>query len=125
MHWAHPLLVDDRQFDDVWSRPRDDALLFVCGSGFDPRALAAVERLRAATARRIDGWMIELPEDATDLAVRPLAQANRTRITELVDDSGGELQLQALPDYHDTRSLGRLISRQFQESGVLDRYDEV
>ncbi len=125
MHWAHPLLVDDRQFDDLWSRPRDDALLFVCSSGFDPRALAVLERLRAATGRRIDGWMIELPEDATDLAVRPLAQANRSRITELVDGSGGELQLQALPDYHDTRSLGRLISRQFQESRVLDRYDEV
>lgn len=125
MHWAHPLLLDDAEFNDMWSRPRDGALLFVCGSGFDPRALTVLERLRATTGRRIDARMIELPEDATDLAVRPLAQANRDRVAELIGDSGGDLELQALPGYNDARSLGRLISREFQASGVLNRFNEM
>jgi len=124
-HWTHPLLVDDDEFDDAWSRPREEPLLVVVGSGFDPRAAAVLERLRAATSRRIDGWMIELPEDATDLAVRPLAQENRARIAELVTSSGGELRVQTLPEYNDARSLGRLVSRHFQQSGVLDAYGEV
>jgi hypothetical protein len=125
MHWAHPLLLDDAEFDGMWSRPYGGALLFVCGSGFDPRAVTVLERLRAATGRRIDARMIELPEDATDLTVRPLAQANRDRIAQLIGDSGGALELQALPGYNDARSLGRLISREFQTSGVLDRFDQV
>lgn len=124
-HWSHPLLINDSVFDQVWSRPRQEPLLFVAGSGFDPRALAVLERLAAATTRCIDGLLLELPEDATDLAVRPLAQANRARIEEVVQASGGQLRVQALPDFHDARSLGRLISRNFQRSGMLDRYVEV
>lgn len=124
-HWDHPLLVDDGSFEEVWARPSEDPILVVCGSGFDPRADSVLGRLRATTDRQLDGWMIELPEDATDLGVRPLAQANRTRIEQLVTESGGQLRRQALPDYHDARSLGRLISRHFQDSQVLDGYREV
>jgi hypothetical protein len=78
-HWSHPLLLDDRNFDDAWGRPVESPILFVCGSGFDPRAVAVLERLRRATTRRIDGWMIELPEDATDLDVRDRAADRRRR----------------------------------------------
>lgn len=124
-YWSHPLLMNDGAFDEVWSRLREEPLLFVAGSGFDPRALAVLERLAAATARPIDGLVLELPEDATDLAVRPLAQANGARIEEVVQASGGQLRVQALPDYHDSRSLGRLISRNFQQCGILDAYAEV
>lgn len=124
-YWDHPLLIDDSNFDDVWARRSDDPILVVCGSGFDPRAVSVLKRLRAATARRVDGWMIELPEDGTDLAVRPLAQANRAEIEHLVTESGGQLRRQALPDYHDTRSLGRLISRHFQQAQVIDGYGEI
>jgi hypothetical protein len=123
-HWSHPLLIDDGSFDDVWARPRVDPVLFVCGSGFDPRAVAVLERLRAASGRHIDGWMIELPEDATDLAVRPLADANRAEIERLITDGGGQLHRQTLPEFNDARSLGRLISRHFQEAGILDAYGE-
>lgn len=124
-HWAHPLLLDDASFDEVWARPRDIPLLFVCGSGFDPRAVAALKRLRGATGRQVDGWMIQLPEDATDLDVRPLAEANRAEIEHLITGSGGQLRRQPLPEFNDSRSLGRLISRHFQEAAVLDAYDEV
>jgi len=124
-HWAHPLMINDRNFDEVWQRPSEEPVLFVCGSGFDPRAFTVLTRLRMATTRRIDGWMIKLPENATDLAVRPLAQTNRERIETLVTDSGGALAHQLLPNYNDSRSLGRLISRSFQESSVLDSYSEV
>jgi hypothetical protein len=124
-YWAHPLLIDDRSFDEVWARPREAPVLFVCGSGFDPRAVAALQRLRAATRRRIDGWMIELPEDATDLDVRPLAEANRAQIEQLITEGGGELRHQPLPEFNDARSLGRLISRHFQEAAVLDAYAEL
>lgn len=124
-HWSHPLLINDRAFDTVWSRPRKEPLLFVAGSGFDPRALAVLERLAATTNRRIDGLVLELPEDATDLAVRPLAQANHTRIEKLVEASRGQLRVQALPDYHDPRSLGLLISRNLQQSRTLNAYAEV
>lgn len=124
-HWSHPLLINDAAFEEVWSRPRDEPVLFVAGSGFDPRALVVLERLAAVTSRRIDGLVIELPEDATDLAVRPLAQANRARIEQVVKASDGQVRVQTLPEYHDARSLGRLISRNFQESGTLDGYVEV
>jgi len=123
-HWSHPLLLDDRNFDDAWGRPVESPILFVCGSGFDPRAVAVLERLRRATTRRIDGWMIELPEDATDLDVRPLAEDNRKQIERLIAEGGGELRHQPLPAFNDSRSLGRLISRHFQESEVLDAYGE-
>jgi hypothetical protein len=124
-HWSNPLLLDDESFAEAWSRPRDAPVLFVCGSGFDPRAVAVLTRLREVTDRRIEGWMIELPEQATDLGVRPLAEANRIEIERLVTDSNGELRRQNLPDFNDSRSLGRLISRHFQESAILDSYDEV
>lgn len=124
-HWSHPLLLNDDSFADAWSRPRDAPLLFVCGSGFDPRAVAVLRRLREVTDRRVDGWMIELPEQATDLDVRPLAEANRAEIERLITEPGGQFRRQQLPDFNDSRSLGRLISRHFQESTVLDSYDEV
>ncbi|MEJ7784822.1 MAG: hypothetical protein WKF96_08465 [Solirubrobacteraceae bacterium] len=124
-HWEHPLLTDDTGFTELWARPREDPLLIVVGSGFDPRAGIVLERLVAATARKVDGLIIELPEDATDLAVRPLAQANRARITASIVSSGGHLHSLELPEYNDSRSLGRLVSRHFQESGLLDAYQEL
>lgn len=124
-HWTHPLLINDSEFDEAWARPREKPVLFVVGSGFDPRAVTVLERLCAATGRRINGLMIELPEDSTDLAVRPLAEANRARVEELITGSDGELQMQQLPEYNDSRSLGRLISRHFQEAGVLNAYGDV
>lgn len=123
--WAHPLLIKDEAFDEMWSRPREEPVLFVAGSGFDPRGVAVLERLAAVTSRRVDGLLLELPEDATDLAVRPLAKKNRARIQELVEASGGQLRVQPLPDFEDSRALGRLISRHFQQSKVLDEYAEV
>jgi hypothetical protein len=69
--------------------------------------------------------MIELPEDAIDLDVRPLAEANRAEIEYLIAESGGQLRRQSLPQFNDSRSLGRLISRHFQEAAVLDAYAEV
>jgi hypothetical protein len=124
-YWSNPLLLDDESFAEAWSRPREAPVLFVCGFGFDPRAATVLNRLREVTDRRVDGWMIALPEQATDSGVRPLAEANRVEIERLVADSGGELRRQDLPDFNDSRSLGRLISRHFQESAILDAYDEV
>ena len=124
-HWSHPLLIEDGAFDDTWSGAGDEPILFVVGSGFDPRAVTVLDRLGAATSRRIDGLVLELPEDATDLAVRPLAQANRGRIETVVERSGGQLRVQGLPDYQDPGALGRLISRHFQQSAILDDYAEV
>ena len=124
-HWTHPLLLDDDSFADAWARPSDAPLLFLCGSGFDPRAAAVLQRLRQVTGRRVDGWMFELPAQATDLDVRPLAEANRLEIKRLITAGGGELRCQELPDFNDARSLGRLISRRFQESAVLDHYSDV
>lgn len=124
-YWSHPLLLDDGGFAEVWARPREAPVLFVFGSGFDPRAVAVLQRLRGVTTRRVDGCMIELPEQSTDLAVRPLAEVNRAEIERLVTETGGQLRTQQLPDFNDARSLGRLISRHFQESEILDAYDEV
>lgn len=124
-HWDHPLLIDDEAFDELWSRSRDHSILFVVGSGFDPRATVVLGRLVGASSRRIDGLMIELPDDATDLDVRPLAESNQAEIRKLIESTGGELRTLGLPDYNDPRSLGRLISRNFQGSGILDGYAEV
>lgn len=124
-YWEHPLLVSESGLADVWSRPIEDPILFVVGSGFDPRATAVLERLAATTQRRIDGLLIELPEDTTDLDVRPLAADNQARITELIAEAGGELREQPLPAFHDPGALGRLVSREFQRSGILDAYSEV
>lgn len=124
-YWESPLLAAESSFEHMWSRPGDDPILFVVGSGFDPRAAAVLERLVATTERRVDGRLVNLPEDATDLAVRPLVAENRARIGELIAQTGGELGEQPLPDFHDAGALGRLISRGFQRSGVLDAYREV
>ena len=124
-HWEHPLLLDEAGIEEVWRRPSDDPILVVCGSGFDPRATSSLQRLREVTDRRIDGWMIELPEAATDLAVRPIAEANRASIERIINESGGRLRHQSLPDFHDSRSLGRLISRHFQEARAIDDYRDV
>jgi|tagenome__1003787_1003787.scaffolds.fasta_scaffold20978501_3 hypothetical protein len=124
-HWNHPVLVGDDGFERLWSRPREDPLLFIAGSGFDPRAVTVLERLVAVTPRRVDALIIELPGDATDEAVRPLALKNGRRIETLITNTGGQLRLQALPSYEDARTLGLLISRQLLESGILDGYGEV
>ena len=124
-YWDNPLLLGEDAFDEAWSRPSEEPILLVAGSGFDPRAAVVLERLTSVSERRIDGLVIDLPEDATDLDVRPLARANQERIAELVQISGGDLRTQPLPDFHDSRSLGRLISRHFLESGILEAYAEV
>lgn len=124
-YWEHPLLISEGLFADVWSRRSHDPILFVVGSGFDPRATAVLERLTDTTQRRVDGLLIRLPEDATDLDVRPRAAANRERIAELIAQAGGELREQQLPEFHDPGALGRLVSREFQRRGVLDAYREV
>ncbi len=124
-YWGHPLLLSDPELDEAWARETDAPILVVVGSGFDPRAAVVLERLTRATARRIDGLMLELPEDATDLDVRPRAHANRDRIAELIAQTGGGLTIQGLREYNDPKSLGRLISRSFQSAGHLERYDEI
>lgn len=124
-HWADPLLVSDEAFADVWARPAEDPVLLVVGSGFDPRATVVLERLLDITGRVVDCLVVELPEDATDPAVRPLAGGNRRRITELAEQRGGRVEVQALPEFHDGRTLGRLISRHFQEAGHLERHREL
>lgn len=124
-HWDHPLLVSEEAFDEVWSRPTDTPILIVVGSGFDPRATVVLDRLANTTDRRVDGVLIDLPDDATNLDVRPLAAANRARIQELLSATGGELFEQALPDFNDPGALGRLISHGFQRSELLERYSEV
>jgi hypothetical protein len=123
--WEHPLLIDAQQFQDVWSRPADGPILFVAGAGYDPRASVVLERLRQVTQRRVDGLLIALPEESTDEAVRPLALANRARIAQLIEDGGGELHEQPLPEHQDSGALGRLISKGFQASGLLDGYKEI
>lgn len=124
-HWDDPLLLCEETFDEAWSRPSDDPVLVVVGSGFDPRGTVVLERLISAVNRRLDGLIIELPEDATDLDVRQLALRNQARIEELIKSTGGQLTIQELPDFHDSRSLGRLISRHFLESDILNAYSEV
>lgn len=87
-YWEYPLLISSDSFTETWSRPCQQPVLFVAGSGFDPRATAVLERLVNDTDRRVDGLMIALPEDATDLAVRPLALANQAQIAELILNTG-------------------------------------
>jgi len=125
-HWAHPCIVDDGGFGGVWSRDRSDPVLVVLGNGFDPRACEVLARLVASAApRRIDLLLVELPVDSTDAIVRPLVDANRARAEQLTIDAGGAVHVQALPDFTDAGSLGRLISREFQQSSRLDQYLEV
>lgn len=125
IHWSNPLLVPDSHFDESWTRKCDDPVLFVVGSGFDPRATVVLERLVSATDRCVDALLVELPEGLTDLAVRPRAIANRERIQELINAAGGQVFVQPPPDVHDNRSLGRLISRHFQASDVFAAYTEI
>lgn len=125
MHWENPLLLANTECDALWSRNQAAQRLVVVGSGFDIRATVAVERMVRVAKGPVDGLMIMLPEDSTDPGARPFAQSNQERIEEIVTSSGGTLHVQALPDYNDSRSLGRLVSRNFQESGLLDAYSDV
>ena len=108
-YWRHPVLVGNDGFERLWSRPREDPVLFIAGSGFDPRAVTVLERLIASTRRRVDALIVELPADATDEAVRPLALENGRRIETLITGTGGQLQVQGLPSYEDARTLGLLV----------------
>lgn len=69
--------------------------------------------------------MLDLPADSTDLSMRPLAEANHAAIAGLAESSGGSITRQPVPQFNDSRSLGRLISRHFQMSKILDSYREV
>jgi hypothetical protein len=108
-----------------WDRKRDDPILFIAGSGFDPRAPCVLRRLAALTDRRIDLVLIEVPEDATDLAVRPRSEQNRRLLTEHAETTGGSVTVQAVAQLEDPRSLGPVISRAFQSSGIVEAYREV
>lgn len=125
MHWEDPLGIGGEDFDALWKRKRDDPILVVVGSGFDPRSPVALERIIEATDRRVDALLIRLPERATDINARPLAAANCARIAELVGDAGGTLHEQPDPDYEDPGTLGRLVSHGFHTGGWLDNYSEV
>lgn len=120
-NWEHPHLAAGQDFDEVWSRQRDDSILFIAGAGFDPRATVVLERLVASSGRTVDGVLIEMPESSTDPDVRKIAAANRERFTELVGQSGGSVRAQPLPEFHDPEALGRLISREFQRSRATGR----
>jgi hypothetical protein len=123
--WKYPLLIDAEQFDAVWSRPSEGPILFVAGAGYDPRASVVLERLLHVTERHVDGLLIALSEESTDPLVRPLALDNRERIAQLIAERGGELHEQPLPEHEDAGALGRLISKGFQSSGLLECYGEV
>ena len=123
--WVNPLFICDQDFDRVWQRDAENPILVVLGSGFDPRSTVTLERILNATKRRIDALVVHLPESSTDLNVRPRAQVNQARIERLVKLGGGVVRHQMLPEAHDNGSLGRLISRQFQASGLLEQYAEV
>jgi hypothetical protein len=124
-HWEHPLLCSPETFDDIWQIEGQSSLLLIVGSGFDPRATAVLDRLVRVSERTVDGLLITLPAGSTDANVRPLADQNRAEIERLITSTGGALGIQGLPDYSDPRSLGRLISRRFQESRILEQYTDV
>jgi hypothetical protein len=115
----------DAGMAECWSRDRDDPILFIAGSGFDPRATCVLDRLTGLTCRRVDLALIGVPEDSTDLAVRPRSENNRLRLTGVAEATGGKVELHEARQLEDPRSLGPVISRSFQRSGTLDRYGEV
>jgi hypothetical protein len=124
--WDHPCIVDDAGFGELWSRDRTDPVLLVMGIGFDPRSCEVLQRLIASAAsRRVDLLLLELPIDSTDVAVRSLVDDNRSKAERLTTDAGGRVHVQALPDFTDAGSIGRLISRAFQDSSHLDEYCEL
>ena len=68
-----PAAARRRQLRRAWARP---ASARSCSSAarVSTRGPSRPRTSDGATERRVDGWMIELPEDATDLDVRPLAR---------------------------------------------------
>lgn len=124
--WSAPHLSANSECDAVWGRPSGGTLLFVAGSGFDPRATRSLQRLVEVSPRKVDALIIGMPDAGTDPAVAHLAQQNMAEIERLSEITGGGAGRQHAPvDLSDGRSLGRLISRTFQDEGWLDRYDEV
>lgn len=123
--WMNPCIVPDSEFASAWSRGRADPVLLVMGLGFDVRACVVIEKLLEATTRRVDVLLLDLPGESTDPTVRPLVEANLSRVRALMAASGGDLLHQPLPDFTDQGALGRLVSRAFQSGGHLDRYLEV
>lgn len=123
--WVTSCLIPDREFSQAWARERDEPLLVVAGIGFDARACVVLERLVAATSRRVDLLLVELPVDSTDPTIRPLVDANETRARDLISTAGGNVYRQALPEFADPGALGRLVSRAFQVGQYLETYPEV
>jgi hypothetical protein len=124
-HWANPCIIPDSEFAATWSRDSDDPILVVMGVGFDVRACVVVERLVAVASRQVDVLLVELPVDSTDPTVRPLVDANVSRVHALIAAAGGQILHQPLPGFSDQGALGRLVSRAFQSGKHLDHYAEV
>lgn len=124
-HWDNPCIIGDDGFDAVWAREAHPPVLFVMGIGFDARACVALKRLLGATNRRVDLLLLELPVDSTDPNLLPLVAANRSEAEALIRERGGDVLFQELPSFTDHGSVGRLVSRAFQDSGHLQAYTEV
>jgi hypothetical protein len=94
MRWNHYFLAQDTELASFW-RDRlgggERHLLCVHALGFDPRMCDAVSLLAAAggTGRR-DVQLIEFDEgpDSPSHALKPLVEANRTKLAGIVQDKG-------------------------------------
>jgi hypothetical protein len=123
--WERGVLHRGADFASCWTRNRKDPVLFVAGSGFDPRGTASLEALLKVSPRQVDLVVIDLPDAATDPAVRPRAEANRSQLIDLAETAGGAVMVHEVPEHSDRGALGRLVSHQFQRAGLLTKYAEI
>jgi hypothetical protein len=132
MRWNHYLLAKDAELAAFWMRrfkqPKRDVLC-ILALGFDPRMCNAVSMIMSAGGQgRRDLHLIEFDEgpDSPSHALRPLVDANRAKLGDLVKGKG-ESRTKALKvlDADRRRVESVNAARLFSNIKEFNSYDDV
>lgn len=128
LRWDPYVLAGDREFDDFWRShlgTKKRAVLFILGRGFDPRTLAALERLiRLGMSPTV--WLMAFDNRLPESELRQrLTQTNRSALDALVDKAAiRELEISIGGADH-SNATSRNTRRAIRDAGSLQGYDDV
>ena len=125
MRWSRYVKSSGAQFDGLWEELGVQPVLVIIGGGFDPRVPKAVSRIVRCAKAKVDVLRIDLGVETSDSPMQTIAEENRQRVDQIVEDAGGEVFVQPFPDVQARRSAGLSVSRTFHESGLLDKYPQI
>ena len=125
MRWIRYVRTVGSDFDDLWGELAKDPVLVILGGGFDPRVPRAVSRIIEVASAQVDVLRVDLGAETSDPPMQQIAANNRVQVDEMVSSAGGAVIEQPFPEVHARRSIGLSVSREFHQSGLLERYRQI